>query len=220
MMLWFCRSAPKLLRKPLAACCVDHELLRKFDDQMRSAVCSICNVSLTDDQWPQASAPVRNGGLGLRHVSSLVLSAFLASAAGTRKLQDHILHRVSLVNDGVFDSCLLTRVNNGTQPPVDSYSHKQRTWDKVVVDAEYRDLLNRYSEPYHRMRLLAAAGPHSGDWLHILHTHISARGLHLEDNAVSMWLSVYASAAQSVRLTHLHVVPRWILLVSMRYHAR
>ena len=107
-------------------------------------------MSLTDDQWLQASLPVRDGGLGLRHVSSLASSAFLASAAGTCELQDHIFHRVSLANDDIFDSCLLTRVGNGTQPPVDSDSHKQRTWDKVVVDAEYRDLLSRYSEPYHR----------------------------------------------------------------------
>ena len=61
-------------------------------------------MSLTVDQWLQASLQVRNGGLGLRPVSSLASSAFLASAAGTSELQDHILHRVSLVND---DSCLL-----------------------------------------------------------------------------------------------------------------
>ena len=61
-------SAPKLLHILRAACCVDHELLRKLDDQLRAAVSSICNVSLTDDQWLQASLPVRNGGLGLRRV--------------------------------------------------------------------------------------------------------------------------------------------------------
>ena len=35
---------------------------------------------------------------------------------------------------------------------------------------------------YHTARLLAAAAPHSGDWLHTL--PISACGLHLEDNAI------------------------------------
>ena len=53
-------SAPKLLHTLRSACCVDHDLLKAFDD-----VSSICNVSLTDDQWLQASLPVRNGGLGL-----------------------------------------------------------------------------------------------------------------------------------------------------------
>ena len=128
---------------------------------------------------------MRNGGLGLRRVSSLASSAFLASAAGTRQLQDQILHRVSQANDEIFDNCLQTRVDNGTQPPVDSNSnsHKQRTWDQVIVDAEFNDLLSRYSEPYHKARLLAATAPHSGDWLHAL--PISACGLHLEDRGVA-----------------------------------
>ena len=104
-------------------------------------------MSLTGDQWLQVGVPVRKGGLGLRRVSSMASSAFLASAVGTPELHDHVLHRISLVNDDIFDCCLLTRVDDGTQPSVDSDSHKQRTCDKVVVDAEYSYLL-RYSEPY------------------------------------------------------------------------
>ena len=50
------------------------------------------------------------------------------------------------------------------------------------MDAEFNDLLSHYSEPYHKARLLAAAAPHSGDWLHTL--PISACGLHLEDNTI------------------------------------
>ena len=119
-------SAPKLLHTLCSACCADHVFLSKFDDQLRSAVCSICNVSLTDDQWLQASLPVRNGGLGIRRVSSLASSAFLASAAGTRELQDRILHRVSSVNDDIFDSCLSSRADNGIQPPDVSNFHKQK----------------------------------------------------------------------------------------------
>ena len=92
----------------------------------------------------------------------------MASAAGTCQLQDQILHRGSQVNDEIFDNCLLTRVDDGTQPPVNSDIHKQRTWDKVIVELEFNDLLSRYSEPYHRVTLLAAAAPHSGDWLHTL----------------------------------------------------
>ena len=102
------------------------------------------NVSLTDDQWLQASLPVRNGGLGIRRVSSLASSAFLASAAGTRELQDRILHRVSSVNDDIFDSCLSSRVDNGIQPPDVSNFHKQKTWDKAVIDAEFNHLLSQY----------------------------------------------------------------------------
>jgi len=69
-------SASKLLHTLRTACCVDHELLDKFDTQLRSAVCSTCNASLTDDQWMQATFPVRNGNLDLRCVSSLASSPF------------------------------------------------------------------------------------------------------------------------------------------------
>ena len=102
-------SAPKLLHTLRSACCADHEFLKKFDDLLKKAVCSICNVSLTDDQWLQASLPVRNGGIGIRRVSSLASSAFLASAAGTRGLQDRILSRVILIDD-MFDKCLSTHI--------------------------------------------------------------------------------------------------------------
>jgi len=175
-------SAPKLLHTLRSACCVDHDLLKGFDDQLRSGVSSICNVSLTDDQWLQASLPVRNGGLGIRSVSSLASSAFLASAAGTRQLQDRILHRAHHVSDETYDRCLEARVSTGIDLPDDSDIHRQSRLDKSVVESEYKQLLSRYTDPYHRARLLAAAAPHSGDWLHTL--PISACGLHLEDNAI------------------------------------
>ena len=111
---------------------------------------------------------MRNGGLGIRRVSSLASSAFLASAASTRGLQDRILSRVILINDDMFDKCLSTRISNGIQSPVDSDMHKQRKWDKTVINAEFNHLLSHYSKPYHKARLLAAAAPHSGDWLHAL----------------------------------------------------
>ena len=149
-----------------AACCVDHHQLTVFDDHLRSGLSSICNVSLTDDQWLQASLPVRNGGLELRRVSSLASSAFLAFAAGTRRLQELILHRVKSCNDDVYESCLMIRAGSRLASPDDSDAHKQRLWDKAVVDAEFSQLFNKYTAPNHRARLLAAVAPHSGDWLH------------------------------------------------------
>jgi len=165
-----------------SACCIDHDLLKAFDDELRSVVSSICNVSLTDDQWLQASLPVHNDGLGLRRVSLLASSAFLATAAGTRQLQDHILHRTHQTHDDMYDRCLAARVSSGIALPEDSNTHRQRIWDKAVVQSEYDQLLSKYTDPYHRARPLTAAAPHSGDWLHAL--PISACGLHVEDSAI------------------------------------
>jgi len=64
-------------------------------------------VSLSDDQWFQDSLPARNGGLGVRRVSSPASSVFLASAAGTRQLQDQLLgRRTGIDKDDDFDQCL------------------------------------------------------------------------------------------------------------------
>jgi hypothetical protein len=41
-------SAPKLQYLVRAACCDGHDLLTSFDNILRSALCSVCNVSMTD----------------------------------------------------------------------------------------------------------------------------------------------------------------------------
>ena len=43
--------------------CSSSPLLSVFDDALRSLLSTILNVNLSDDQWFQASLPVRNGGL-------------------------------------------------------------------------------------------------------------------------------------------------------------
>ena len=86
----------------------------------------------------------------------------------------------------------------------------------MIVDAEFDDLLRRYSEPYHKARLLTAAAPHSGDWLHTLSVHV----VFTLKTTPFVWLSVSVQIARSVRLIHACVVPQWTLLVNMRCHTR
>ena len=176
-------SAPKVQYTLRAACCDGHELLSTFDNLLRSALCRICNVTLTDHQWLQASLPVRAGGLGIRRVSSLAPSAFLASAASTRDLQDHILRRTEQSIDDDFDRCLASQLSKFPKlPPSASTAGKQQAWDKAVTEAEFSVLVNCYTDTIHKARLLAAAAPHSGDWLHTL--PIASCGLHLNDDSV------------------------------------
>ena len=52
---------------------------------------TILNLDLTDDQWMQASLPIRNVGLGVRSAQMLAPSAFLASATFKLSLQNAIL---------------------------------------------------------------------------------------------------------------------------------
>ena len=55
----------------------------KFDAMLKYAIQHITNSKLSHCQWLQASLPVRDGGLGIRRVSVLVIPAFVVSAART-----------------------------------------------------------------------------------------------------------------------------------------
>lgn len=180
LLLRTCLSASRILYTLRSSHCEDHALLEEFDGLQRSALSRICNVDLTDDQWLQASMPVRNGGLGIRRVSSLASSAFLASAAGTRPVQDLILSKTGIISDEQYDRSLSCRPEDSI--PEEAATKIQRAWDALVVKKEYSELLDRYSEPRHRARLLAASAPHSGDWLHAL--PLAACGLHMNDDAI------------------------------------
>ena len=84
-----CRDA-KVLYMLRSSECGDNPLLDQFDTILRKGLTEILNVDLNDDQWLQASLPVRDGGLGIRSARMLAPSAFLASAASTLLLQQSI----------------------------------------------------------------------------------------------------------------------------------
>ena len=112
----------------------------------------------------------------------------MALTAGTRDLEDCILRWTDRTADDNYELCLTSQLIKITKlPPPGSATGKQRAWDEPVIETEYSLLLNCYSEPNHRARLLAAAAPHSGDWLHEL--PIAACGLHLDDESARVAVS-------------------------------
>jgi hypothetical protein len=207
-------SAPKLQYTLRVTCCEGHNLLTTFDNMLRSALCSICNVTLTDLQWLQAGLPVRAGGLGIRRVSSLAPSAFLVSAAGTCDLQDLTLRRTERTADDVFDHCLVSQPSKFPMlPPSGSAADKQQAWDKAVVEAEFSILVNCYTNANHKARLLATAAPHSGDWLHTL--PIASCGLHLDNDSIHIAVGLRLGCA----LCQTHTCPCGAIVDALGSHA-
>jgi len=165
--------------------CVDHPRLAMFDSLLRKGIGINCNLDLTDIQWLQASLPVKDGGLGVRRISLLASSAFLASASATDTLQQQLLFRssiagttdasVSMVRD-VWSTAYATDCPTG--PP----ATKRSTWDRVATASERKAMTSSLSDATDKARLLSVASPHSSDWLHAL--PLSGCGLRLDDHAI------------------------------------
>jgi len=62
-----------------------------LDDTLSQALSTITNCSLSEAAWSQASLPIRWGGVGLRKVSDLAASAFLASTHSVKEWTDFLL---------------------------------------------------------------------------------------------------------------------------------
>jgi len=176
-------SSPKIQFLLRGTPCKDHPLLNRFDNLLRDGLSSITNTNLSDLQWLQASLPVKDGGLGMRRVTSLALPCFLASAAATSTLQDAILvdrnpgpyrqfTEYKLVWSDLFSSEI-------PEPPA---AHKQNSWDRPVIECDKATVWKSSSDPTSQRRLAAVSAPHSGDWLHAM--PITACGLKLDDEAV------------------------------------
>src|SRR6218665_2019046 len=106
-------GAAKLTFSLRTAPCYAHPALGRMDDEIRRGLENILNISLNDIQWLQATLPIRDGGLGVRRVSMLATSAYLASAASTKSLVSAILNKEEW-GDAHLDELLEARKN--TQP--------------------------------------------------------------------------------------------------------
>jgi hypothetical protein len=178
-------GAPNVTHILRSSPCDGHQLLSDFDNSLRSCLINITNVNITEDQWRQASLPVKAGGLGIRSVFSIASSAFLASVKSTELLQLQILARCPLdSHDCHFDKTLADWCSKypSLQPPTGQLARRQSSWNKPYVDATYASLLNAQLDDHGKARLLAASAAHSGDWLHAL--PISSCGLRLDDESV------------------------------------
>ena len=155
-------SAPKILHTLRSSPCAGHPTLDQFDSLLRNGLCTITNSNLSDMQWIQASLPVADGGLGIRRVASLAPSAFLASAASTHDLQEHILARSGTHSDDSLSTVrtLWTTTTNLPCPNLPSAS-KQTTWDKPYINRDKSAVLDSAPDSHHRARQKPTLGRHS-----------------------------------------------------------
>ena len=174
-------SAPKLMHTLRSSPCAGHPELEAFDRLLRGCVESITNSDLTEHQWIQATLPVRNGGLGVRRVTSLAPSAFLASAASTRDLQALILSKCQCPIDAHITSVMSVRTSRlGLASSAEMRASNIRGTN--TVEADITALKAALTDSRDKARFLAATAPHSGDWLNAL--PITTCGLRLDNESI------------------------------------
>ena len=180
-------AAPRLMYLLRTAPCTDSPQLPLFDSVLRDSLSATLNVDLDDQRWAQASLPVRWGGLGVRSITLLAPSAYMASAASTMELTSALLPaRLRDVEDSGVASAMSawTRMATTTtastiSPPA---STAQRTWDDQCCKNQAEIQLDGATDHVARARLLAACSPGSGDWLDAL--PLSAVGLKMDNSTV------------------------------------
>ena len=124
---------------------------------------------------------MKDGGLGVRRVSSLAIPACLASAASTLNLQDDILSG-SICSNSHHMQSYLTAWSTAYDAVPDTLPSKQPFWDRPGILADRAIVESSLTTPLHRASFLAAASPHNGDWLFTM--PITLCGLRLDDEAV------------------------------------
>src|SRR6218665_3898266 len=147
-------------------------MLERMDDEIRRGLENILNISLNYIQWIQATLPITDGGLGVRRVSMLATSTYLAtSAASTKSLVSAILNKEEW-GDAHLDELLGARKN--TQPSSAVSIWKQKMWDRPLIESDKAVVSAEYSDPINRARLNAVTSIMRGTGYRLFRSEIAA----------------------------------------------
>jgi ubiquitin carboxyl-terminal hydrolase 44/49 len=146
------------------------DALGKFDDHFQSIVAEILRVPcLTEDQWEQASLPVKFAGLGVNQTKVIAGSAYIGSCALTKDLVAALLRQdaASFVPPGVSELLSAHESATGSTHDFATLATKQSVQQLLSTErheATFTRLKANLSVRSHNL-LLACSMPHASDWL-------------------------------------------------------
>jgi hypothetical protein len=144
--------------------------LQQFDKTVLTAMEKITNTRMDDTAWMQASLPVVNGGLGIRHAADLALPAFIASVNSVRELINTILPQEMLpFSDHAMDEGVRSWIEKSKSvPPEGNHCKSQRNWESPLVQQTSNTLICQATNSKNKSRLLGVGGKEAGAWLHAI----------------------------------------------------
>jgi hypothetical protein len=138
--------------------------LQEIDLLLRLSLSKICNVQINDQQFLQASLPVRFGGLGIRSAKALALPAYLASMQACSTLSYNITGRQN--QDQLEILITAWESNSSTTRPDISQQYKQSNWDIPLVTNAYNYLLDLVkNDEISSARILSCSSKSASAWL-------------------------------------------------------
>ena len=146
------------------------EALTRFDDRFQNIVAEILRVPcLSEDQWDQASLPVKFSGLGVNQTKVIAGSAYIGSCALTRALVAALLGRDASTFELVSVPELLAahEAATGAAHTSASLAGEKSVQQKLSTErhaAMYERLKTRSSVRSQNL-MLSCSMPHASDWL-------------------------------------------------------
>ena len=124
----------------LSPCFLQNDFLERYGKLLRNSLCKITNVKMDDNQFLQAVLPGAKGGLGVSSARLLALTAFFASAVGTKNALCEIFGLEHV--DGTYDDLLKRWFELGKiEMAPENEIQKNRT--ELIFDSEIVGLILR-----------------------------------------------------------------------------
>ena len=146
------------------------EALVNFDEQFQNMVAEILREPcLSDDQWDQASLPVKLSGLGVNQTKVIAGSAYVGSCALTKDLVAALLgvDASSFEPMGVAELLAAHEVSTGASHTLSSLSSERSVQQKLSTEcheALFGRLRSKLSIRSQNL-MLSCTMPHASDWL-------------------------------------------------------
>ena len=148
-------GSPKLVSLLRCSPCHANHILKEIDTVIQDGVERIFNVSLTSCSRQQAALPIKMGGLGIREIKSIALSAFVASFNAAKNVCQFLTDSTTFT---FYKEIWCQAVG------VDASPVTQRELDHRLCIKSFNQLLQSADE-INASRLNSVAHPNSGDWL-------------------------------------------------------